>query len=202
MKLSLSILSTKLTHLLASSPPGGRFGMLSDANVRITWTKSGTPSSPCFLMISVGKQNYFLLDPFIRPYKRASNIDRKKKPICIRMYSREKLWLKPPILIMFRMRKNRTGLCRLCRCVCAYTLNIMFFSHTQHLQYCMSLHHGGEIPLLWLFLRILHFLEGVFPHVNQESNDKGSCIDWKALWGEFAASTNKNTLTSLDFAFW
>lgn len=52
-----SILITKLTYLLASSPPGGRLGMLSDANVRITWTKSGTPSSPCFLMISVRKYN-------------------------------------------------------------------------------------------------------------------------------------------------
>lgn len=37
--------------------------MLSDANVRITWTKSGTPSSPCFLMISVGKQKFNFLDP-------------------------------------------------------------------------------------------------------------------------------------------
>lgn len=45
------------THLLANSPPGGRFGMLSVANVRITWTKSGTPS-PCFFMIS-GNQKYF-----------------------------------------------------------------------------------------------------------------------------------------------
>lgn len=46
-------LNTGETHLLASSPPGGRLGMDSDANVRITWTKSGTPSSPCFLIISV-----------------------------------------------------------------------------------------------------------------------------------------------------
>lgn len=35
--------------------------MLSDANVRITWTKSGTPSSPCFLMISE-KKHYILSD--------------------------------------------------------------------------------------------------------------------------------------------
>lgn len=54
--------ATKLTHLLASSPPGGRLGMASDANVRITWTKSGRLSSPCFLMISVGKQNQILLN--------------------------------------------------------------------------------------------------------------------------------------------
>lgn len=44
------------THLLANSPPGGRLGMFSLANVRITWTKSGTPS-PCFFMIS-GNQKY------------------------------------------------------------------------------------------------------------------------------------------------
>ena len=49
-----------VTHLLASSPPGGRLGMLSVANVRITWTKSGAPSSPCFLMIS-GNQKDFLV---------------------------------------------------------------------------------------------------------------------------------------------
>lgn len=57
----LSILTTNITYLLASSPPGGRLGMLSDANVRITWTKSGTPSSPCFLIISVGKHNLIRL---------------------------------------------------------------------------------------------------------------------------------------------
>lgn len=55
------ILTTNITYLLASSPPGGRLGMLSDANVRITWTKSGTPSSPCFLIISVGKHNLIRL---------------------------------------------------------------------------------------------------------------------------------------------
>lgn len=53
---------TKLTHLLASSPPGGRLGMDSDANVLITWTRSGTPSSPCFLIIS-GEKHYFYLLP-------------------------------------------------------------------------------------------------------------------------------------------
>lgn len=49
-----------LTHLLASSPPGGRLGMDSDANVLITWTRSGTPSSPCFLIIS-GEETKTLL---------------------------------------------------------------------------------------------------------------------------------------------
>lgn len=58
--------ATKPTHLLASSPPGGRLGMASDANVRITWSRSGTPSSPCFLRISVGKQNGIFYSTFIK----------------------------------------------------------------------------------------------------------------------------------------
>lgn len=51
---SPGVMDEACSYLLASSPPGGRLGMLSDANVRITCTKSGTPSSPCFLIISVG----------------------------------------------------------------------------------------------------------------------------------------------------
>lgn len=42
------VLCGKSTHLLASSPPGGRLGMLSVANTHITWAKSGMLSTPCF----------------------------------------------------------------------------------------------------------------------------------------------------------
>lgn len=55
-----SIFTLVQTYLLANSPPGGRFGMLSVCNVRMTWTKSGTPS-PCFFMIS-GNQKYLLVN--------------------------------------------------------------------------------------------------------------------------------------------
>lgn len=55
-----------VTHLLASSPPGGRLGMLSDANVRMTWTRSGTPSSPCFLRISGKQKVVTALEPSLK----------------------------------------------------------------------------------------------------------------------------------------